>query len=256
MVYRRLMRWADILYNQGFGTRGDCRAILAAGRLRHEGQVITDGNTQVGTTGLRFEVEGEGDGEGKVWPYHERALILLNKPAGYECSRSPDHHPSVLTLLPAPLQRRGVQPIGRLDADATGALMLTDDGALLHRLTHPKRHVTKVYVATTRHPVDADTAARLCAGVVLRDDPAPTRAAACEATDRHTLRITLTDGRYHQVKRMIAAVGNRCEALHREAFGPWALPSDLAVGKWVWVDPTHAADGPVEPRQVPPSCAN
>ena len=197
------------------------------------GRGVADPQADVDIDGLHFDVDGE------RWPYHERALVVLYKPAGYECSRRPGHHPSVLSLLPAPLQRRGVQPVGRLDADTTGALLLTDDGALLHRLTHPKHHVAKVYVATTRHPVDAGTAARLCEGVVLRDDPAPARAAACEAVDAHTLRMTLTDGRYHQVKRMVAAVGNRCEALHRESFAGWRLPADLAPGQWAWV---HASD--------------
>jgi 16S rRNA pseudouridine516 synthase len=224
------MRWADVLFTQGFGTRAQCAAILAAGDVRHEARTVADGDALVDTEGLHFEVGGQ------RWPYHERALVLLHKPAGFECSRRPGHHPSVLTLLPAPLQRRGVQPVGRLDADTTGALLLTDDGALLHRLTHPKHHVAKVYLATTRHPVDARTAQRLCEGVVLRDDPAPARAAVCEAIDNHTLRMTLTDGRYHQVKRMVAAVGNRCEALHREAFGRWTLPSGLEPRQWMWAN--------------------
>jgi 16S rRNA pseudouridine516 synthase len=225
------MRWADILFSQGFGTRAQCGALIAAGHVRHEGRTVGDADALVDTEGLHFEVEG------RRWPYREHALVLLHKPAGCECSRRPGAHPSVMTLLPSPLQRRGVQPVGRLDADTTGALLLTDDGTMLHRLTHPKRHVAKVYLATTRHPVDADIAARLCEGVVLHDDPAPVRAAACEAIDLHTLRLTLTDGRYHQVKRMIAAVGNRCERLHREAFGPWQLPADLAPGRWIWIEP-------------------
>ena len=91
-----------------------------------------------------------------TWPYHERALILLNKPAGYECSQKPKHHPSVMSLLPAPLRQRGVQPVGRLDADTTGLLLLTDDGALIHRWTSPKRHVPKVYEVGTAAPVTAD----------------------------------------------------------------------------------------------------
>ena len=93
-------------------------------------------------TAWPFEVDG------RAWPYHERALILLHKPAGYECSQKPRHHPGVLTLLPPPLRRRGVQPVGRLDEDTTGALLLTDDGALIHRLSSPKHHVPKVYEVT------------------------------------------------------------------------------------------------------------
>lgn len=222
--------WPEVLFRQGFGTRHECLGLLAGGRVRHAGRVVAPDDPPVPTDGLVFEVDGT------AWPWHEPAIVLLHKPAGVECSRRPREHPGVLSLLPAPLRRRGLQPIGRLDVDTTGLLVLTDDGPLIHRLTHPRRHVAKVYVATTRHPVDAATAAALCAGVVLHDDPQPVRAAACEALDAHTLRLTLTDGRYHQVKRMVAAVANRCEALHRLSFGPWTLPDDLGPGQWRWAD--------------------
>jgi 16S rRNA pseudouridine516 synthase len=231
-------RWADILFRQGFGTRHECLGLLAAGQVRHGGTPATDPQAMVETAGLQFEVGGV------HWPWCEPALVLLHKPAGVECSRTPRDHPGVLSLLPAPLRRRGVQPVGRLDVDTTGLLLLTDDGGLIHRYTHPKRHVAKVYLATTRHPVDAATAAALCAGVVLHDDPAPVRAAACEVLDAHTLRLTLTDGRYHQVKRMVAAVANRCEALHRVSFGPWVLPADLAPGQWRWADRPASPSAP------------
>jgi len=222
--------WLEVLFRQGFGTRHECLGLLAGGRVHHAGRAVAPDDEPVATAGLVFEVDGT------AWPWHEPAVVLLHKPAGVECSQKPREHPSVLSLLPAPLRRRGLQPVGRLDVDTTGLLVLTDDGALIHRLTHPRRHVAKVYLATTRHPVDAAAAARLCAGVVLHDDPAPVRAAACEALDTHTLRLTLTDGRYHQVKRMVAAVANRCEALHRESFGPWTLPQDLPPGHWRWAD--------------------
>lgn len=227
---RATRRWADVLFEQGFGTRHECLGLIAAGQLRHAGAVIDDPQAEVATAGLAFDVSGTS------WPWQDRAIVLLHKPAGVECSRVPRDHPGVLSLLPAPLQRRGVQPVGRLDVDTTGLLLLTDDGALIHRLTHPKRHVAKVYIAHTRHAVDEAAAAALCAGVVLHDDPAPVRAAACEVLDAHTLRLTLTDGRYHQVKRMVAAVANRCEALHRVSFGPWTLPNDLPQGHWRWAD--------------------
>ncbi len=220
--------WAELLFRQGFGTRHECLGLLAAGRVRHQGRVVDDPARPVAPGGLRFEVDGT------PWDWHEPAIVLLHKPAGVECSQKPREHPSVLSLLPAPLRRRGVQPVGRLDVDTTGLLVLSDDGPLIHRLTHPRRHVEKVYLATTRHPVDGATAAALCAGVVLHDDPAPVRAAACQVLGPHLLRLTLTDGRYHQVKRMVAAVANRCEALHRVSFGPWVLPEALAPGHWCW----------------------
>ncbi len=165
---------------------------------------------------------------------------MLHKPAGYECSQKPRHHPSVLSLLPPPLRTRGVQPVGRLDEDTTGLLLLTDDGALIHRLTSPKWHVPKVYEVGTKHPVTDEQIARLLAGVVLDDDPAPVRAAACERTGERALRLTLTEGKYHQVKRMVAAVGNRVETLHRSRFGALALPEALQPGQWQWLPADQA----------------
>ncbi|EWS53634.1 Ribosomal small subunit pseudouridine synthase A [Methylibium sp. T29] len=146
----------------------------------------------------------------------------------------------MLSLLPTPLRVRGLQPVGRLDEDTTGALLLTDDGTLIHRLTSPKHHVPKVYEITAKHALADEQIARLTEGVVLDDDPQPVRAAAAERTGELTLRLTLTEGKYHQVKRMLAAVGNRCEALHRSRIGALAL-DDLPVGQWRWVGPDERA---------------
>ncbi len=224
------MKLAQILFSQGFGTRRACVGLAQAGLVRVGGRVVDDPQAELATEGLVLEVEG------RAWPYHARALVMLHKPAGYECSQKPRHHPSVMTLLPAPLRQRGVQPVGRLDEDTTGLLLLTDDGTLIHRLTSPKHHVPKVYEVGCRHPVDALQVQRLREGVVLDDDPAPVRAAACEPVGERGLRLTLTEGKYHQVKRMVAAVGNRVETLHRSAFGPLVLPADLAPGQWRWLD--------------------
>ncbi|MBQ0931734.1 pseudouridine synthase [Ideonella alba] len=224
------MKLAQILFSQGFGTRRTCEGLVWAGLVRHQGRVLDDPAEDLPTEGLVLEVEG------RPWPFHAKALVLLHKPTGYECSQKPRHHPSVMTLLPAPLRQRGVQPIGRLDEDTTGLLLLTDDGALIHRLTSPKHHVPKVYEVACKHPVDEGMVARLLAGVVLDDDPAPVRAAACEASGSHALQLTLTEGKYHQVKRMVAAVGNRVEGLHRSRFGGLVLPPELPPGGWTWTD--------------------
>jgi 16S rRNA pseudouridine516 synthase len=120
-------------------------------------------------------------------------------------------------------------------------LLLTDDGALIRRLTSPKRHVPKVYEVGTKHPVSDEQIASLLRGVVLDDDPQPVRAAAVERAGEKALRLTLTEGKYHQVKRMVAAVGNRVEALHRSAMGGLALPADLPPGTWRWVDAAECA---------------
>ncbi len=236
---RRRTTLAQVLFSQGFGTRRECEGLIAAGFVSLAGQVCDDPWHELDSTqGLEFGVQGQ------RWPYREKALVMLNKPSGYECSQKPKHHPSVMSLLPAPLRVRGVQPVGRLDEDTTGLLLLTDDGALIHRLTSPKHHVPKVYEVRCKHEVDGKQVAALLAGVVLDDDPAPVRAAACEAVGTHGLRLTLTEGKYHQVKRMVAAAGNRVEALHRSAFGALRLPEDLAPGQWRWVDGLAALGGP------------
>lgn len=223
------MRLGDILFTQGFGTRYDCAALAASGRVKIGGAVHSDPDEEIDTDGLVFECGGT------LWPYAEKAVIAMNKPAGYECSMKPSAHPSVMTLLPPPLRRRGMQPVGRLDADTTGLLLFTDDGALQHRLIHPKRHVAKVYEAECRYEVTPRMIERLLSGVVLDDDPRPVSAAAAEKIGEKTLRMTLTQGKYHQVKRMIAACSNRCEALRRTAVGKYALPGSLAPGAWVWI---------------------
>jgi len=223
---------ADLLFTQGFGTRRECAALVENGCLDVEGLgVVADFERELDAANdLWFRVRG-----GERWPYRERALIVLNKPAGYECSQKPRHHASVYSLLPAPLRQRGVQAIGRLDEDTTGVLLFTDDGALVHRLTSPKRHVPKVYEVSCKHAVDAGQVDRLLAGVLLHDDDETVRAAACEATGERALRLTLIEGKYHQVKRMIAAAGNRVEALERRAFGPVRIDG-LGAGRWRWLD--------------------
>ena len=223
------MKLAQILFSQGFGARRECDGLIAGGHVTIDGAVCDDPFAEFGTDGLVFAVRGV------TWPYHANALIVLNKPAGYECSQKPKHHPSVYSLLPAPLRRRDVQAVGRLDEDTTGLLLLTDNGALIHRLTSPKHHVPKVYDVACKHPVDPKLVAALLAGVKLIDEDTEVRAAACEATGPNALRLTLTEGKYHQVKRMIAAAGNRVETLHRSAFGALALPADLAPGQWRWL---------------------
>jgi 16S rRNA pseudouridine516 synthase len=227
------MRLSQILFSQGFGTRRECEHRILAGTVSIHGRVCDDPDEVYETDGLTFEVDG------RAWPFHAKALILLHKPAGYECSMKPRHHPSVMSLLPAPLRLRsggGLQPVGRLDEDTTGVLLLTDDGPLIHRLTSPRHHVAKVYEVTTRHPVSDEQVHALLQGVVLDDSPQPVQAQACERVSDHHLRLTLTEGKYHQVKRMVAAVGNRVEALHRSAVGAVALPEHLAPGQWCWLD--------------------
>jgi 16S rRNA pseudouridine516 synthase len=228
------LKLAQLLFSQGFGARRECEGLILAGEVAVGGRVIDDPFHEVDAQGLIFSVRGED------WPYHAKALLMLHKPAGTECSQKPKHHPSVYSLLPPPLRRRDVQSIGRLDEDTTGLLLFTDDGQLLHRWTSPKHHVPKVYEVGCKHSVTSDQVAQLLAGVALHDEPLSVRAAAAEITGErpdglHGLRLVLHEGKYHQVKRMVAAAGNRVEALQRSGFGALTLPADLAPGQWRWL---------------------
>lgn len=225
------MQLERLLQKHGFGTRKGCRGLIRDERVAVNGQICDDPFADIPTANLVFSVDGVD------WPYAEFASLMLNKPAGYECSRKPQHHPSVLELLPRPLRERDVQPIGRLDEDTTGLLLITDDGQLNHQLSSARRKVPKIYLATTKHPLDQAQIDQLLTGVLLNDEPEPIAAAGAEIVGDHLLRLTVTEGKYHQVKRMVAAVGNRVEALHREAVGQLSLPDDLPPGEWRWLTP-------------------
>ncbi|MBA3772089.1 MAG: 16S rRNA pseudouridine(516) synthase [Ramlibacter sp.] len=236
------MQLQDVLFSQGFGTRRVCAGLIQYGHVHMDGQPVTDAALEVVASSLVFEVDGA------EWQYYEKAYLMLHKPASTECSRKPSAYPSIYSLLPAPLRQRpqkgatqGVQAVGRLDQDTTGLLLLTDDGQFIHRMSSPRHHVPKVYEVTAKHPVDDRQLNRLLEGVTLDDDPRPVKAAACEVAGERLLRLTLTEGKYHQVKRMIAAVGNRVEGLHRASIGRLVLPADLAAGQWRWLSDADLA---------------
>ncbi len=224
------MQLERILHLHGFGSRKTCRALIRQQRVKVAGQICDDPFIELATEGLAFNVDGVD------WHYHENATIVLHKPAGYECSRRPIHHPSIYSLLPRPLMERGVQAVGRLDADTTGLLLLTDDGPLNHRLASPRHQVRKTYRVHLKHPACAHFVAALLQGVQLHDEPGPLAAIACSMLDEKTVQLVVGEGKYHQVKRMVAAAGNRVEALHREAMGSFRLPDDLVPGQWRWLD--------------------
>lgn len=224
------MKLYRALQSQGFGSRKACVARVRAGEVAVNGTVCDDPDAEVDPAVLQLTLDGV------AWDYREHAYLMLHKPAGHECSHRPSHHPSVFTLLPAPLLQRGVQCVGRLDQDTTGLLLFSDDGQFIHRMTSPKKGVAKVYRAQCAEPIDDAMLDALREGVQLNDAPAPVAALACERIDASTLRLTLAEGKYHQVKRMIAAAGNRVERLHREAIGGQSVPPELAPGDWCWLD--------------------
>ena len=220
-----------VLQSQGFGTRKYCRALIEDGDVAIHGEVHDNYKTLVETEGLVLTVFDE------EWTYREHVYIALYKPSNYECSRKPSHHPGVLTLLPEQFTWREVQPVGRLDHDTTGLLLMSDDGAFIHAQSSPKRHIPKVYQATTQEPVTQALVDQLLAGVQLHDEPAPLAAQSCVQRGDHQLEIVLEQGKYHQVKRMLAAAGNHCAALHRSQIGGLTLESlDLREGDWCYLE--------------------
>jgi 16S rRNA pseudouridine516 synthase len=225
-----------ILQSQGFGTRKYCRALVEDGDVLIGGAPYTNYKTPIETEGLVLNVFDE------EWPYREHVYIALNKPVNVECSRKPSHHPGVLTLLPEQFTWRDVQPVGRLDHDTTGMLLMSDDGPFIHAQSSPKRHVPKIYQATTQDAVTPALIEQLLAGVKLHDEPAPLAAVSCVQRGEHQLEIVLEQGKYHQVKRMLAAAGNHCSALHRSAIGGLTLESlGIAEGQWCYLDKDQLA---------------
>jgi 16S rRNA pseudouridine516 synthase len=223
-----------ILQSQGFGTRKWCRSLIADGEVRVNGETVTDYRSSFATHELTFELFDE------VWPYREHVYIALNKPANYECSRKPSHHPGVLTLLSEQCAWRDVQPVGRLDHDTTGLLLMSDDGAFIHAQSSPKHHVPKVYLATTHEPVTDQLVAELLSGVQLHDETAPLHALHCKKVAENQCEIVLEQGKYHQVKRMLAAAGNHCQALQRIAIGELMLAElGLEEGEWCYLEEHH-----------------
>ena len=235
------MPWHDLLYSQGFGTRRICLGLIEQGRVEvlvHGAwQVLQDPGASIEPeAGMPFRVLGQ------PWVYHRLAYLVLHKPAGTECSHKPGRWPSIYSLLPDPLRARptagavqGVQAVGRLDQDTTGLLLLSDDGAFIHRMASPKHHVPKVYQVRTAQALEPSVPQRLLQGVSLHGERAPVAAAAATLTGSHTLELTLTEGKYHQVKRMLAALGHEVVQLHRSRMGSLDLPADLAPGQWRWL---------------------
>ena len=255
------MNALDLLYSQGFGTRRHCIALVEEGffeinvlhgssEVRFE--VLKDPylpvadclslNTQVepqqpkSLEGLAYQVENI------VWAYHVSAYVMLNKPMGIECSQKPSNWPSVYTLLPAPLRQRprkgsspGVQAVGRLDQDTTGLLLLSDDGQFIHKMSSPKHHVPKIYEVTTEDPLEQSVCDKLLKGVQLKDEYELVLAQQAELTGEFNLKLTLTQGKYHQVKRMLAATGHKVIKLHRCCIGSLGIPDDLPEGNWRWL---------------------
>lgn len=217
-----------ILQSQGFGSRKYCQQLIKNGSVQIENQICDNSKQNINTDQLVFQVFGE------EYQYREHVYIVLNKPQGYECSHQATHHKSVFSLFPEILLHRGIQCVGRLDQDTTGLLLLTDNGQFLQALTHPRKHVPKVYHVTTADPITPEQIQGLQQGVELRNEKGIYAATDIQLFSEHQLSLTIHQGVYHQVKRMLAAVGNKVEALHRHQVGLLKLP-DLPEGEWMYL---------------------
>lgn len=217
-----------MLQSQGFGSRKYCQQLIKNGAIGIQNDVVTDPKFKLNLQELEFSVYGE------TFQYREKVYIALNKPKNYECSHQATHHFSVFDLFDDVLMNRGSQCVGRLDQDTTGLLLLTDDGQFLQALTHPKKHVPKVYQMHTADPVTDEQIQQLEQGVELRNEKGVFAATNVIRLDECRLQMTVHQGVYHQVKRMLAAVGNKVESLHRVQIGHLRL-QDLAEGEWVYL---------------------
>ncbi|MGL6070716.1 pseudouridine synthase [Craterilacuibacter sp.] len=224
------------LQQQGFGSRKECRKLLEYGLVEINGEINDNWRADVSAADIRTLVVDD-----EPWQVlHGPVYMMLNKQADTETSHKPLHHPSVYSRLPPQFTNLGVSAVGRLDADTTGLLLLTTDGQFIHALTSPKKQVPKCYRVTLKHPASDALLQQLSSGVLLRDEDEALAVDAVERIETHTIDMTISQGRYHQVKRMVAAAGNRVNALHRIAIGPLPL-ADLAPGQWRFLTPTELA---------------
>ncbi|CAB4926407.1 unannotated protein [freshwater metagenome] len=220
------MRLAKHLAHAGVASRRAAEVLIAEGRVLVDGAVVTDPARDVTGT-ERIQVDGERIGSGPM----VRAVYAVHKPAGVISSVSDTHgRATVVDLMrgTSAAQARRLYPVGRLDVDTTGLLLLTDDGDLAHQLTHPKFEVPKTYIATIRGRMRPETARRLARGVML--DDGLTLPAEVRLKDPVTVELTLREGRKRQVRRMLEAVGHPVRNLRRVRFGPLELGT-LAEGR-------------------------
>lgn len=231
-----MRRLDQILSSLGYGTRREVASLVKAGRVRENDVVIRSPDQKVDPHAITLDREPLEAPDG--------LLAMLHKPAGYVCTHSEGEGPSIYDLVPEQWLRRrpAVTSVGRLDKDTSGLLLLTDIGSLVHRYTSPKAEVEKAYLATVDRDLDPALVDIFARGdLMLRSEDKPCLPAQLEILTPRTARLTITEGRYHQARRMFASQGWHVEALHRERLGPYTL-DDLAEGEWCLLDAaTHDA---------------
>jgi len=223
------LRLDRLLANLGYGARREVQQLIFAGRVKLDGEIVAQEDQRISLTPdlpERLSVSGQ-----PLDP-PPGMVVMLHKPVGVTCSHK-EAGRLVYDLFPQRWLRRNpaLSSVGRLDKDTSGLLLFTDDGALLHRIISPKRHVAKRYEATLARPLEGGEAAIFASGALLLEgEDKPLLPATLEPLAPNRARLTIGEGRYHQVRRMFAAVGNHVDALHRDHVGGLALPTDLAPG--------------------------
>lgn len=223
------MKLLKLIANLGYGSRKEVMAIFRDGRITDRNGEVLYSDDQVDHSQVLIDGEPLDPAPG--------LLIMLHKPTGYTCSTT-DPGSIVYDLLPARFRYRSptLSTVGRLDRDTSGLLLMTDDGALLHRIVHPKSAIAKVYEATLARDLRGDETKIFASGkLLLESEKHPLAPAALEVLGPRQARLTLTEGRYHQARRMFAAVGNHVEKLHRSRVGGLDL-GDLPEGRWRILD--------------------
>jgi 16S rRNA pseudouridine516 synthase len=222
----------DRFVSQAAGiSRSQARSLIRRGRVNVDGEPVRDAARHVGEA-ERVEHAGE------ILVAPQPIYLMMNKPCGLLSATSDGEQDTVLSMLPPALAAR-VHLVGRLDKDTSGLLLLTDDGVWSHRVTSPNHSCAKTYLVELAEPLVADAESRLRRGLDLRSEKLPTRPAALQRLDATHARITITEGRYHQVRRMFAALGNRVLALHRERIGGLFLDEALRAGQWRALSPAE-----------------
>lgn len=205
-------------------SRSEARALIRRGRVSVSGAAVRDVARSIDEHAVVWV-------EGSPLAQPRPLYLMLHKPTGLLSATRDDRQATVLSLLPGGLAAR-VHLVGRLDKETSGLLLLTDDGDWSHRIASPRHACTKVYLAELSDPLVADAEARLAGGLMLRGESRPTLPATLERIDQRRVRISVAEGRYHLVRRLFAALGNRVTALHRERVGSLSLDERLAPGEW------------------------
>ena len=220
------MRIDKLLSELGIVTRREAAKIARSGGITVDGVVVKDSSSHIDPEKNRLTLFG------REVVYQKYTYVMLNKPQGYVSATDDKSLPYVTELLPEELRRRELFPVGRLDKDTVGLMILTNNGSLAHSLLSPKHHVEKEYFFTAAEPLTEGAEEKFKNGVTLADGYECKSAELYLSPDRREGRIVLTEGKYHQIKRMIAAMGNRVVTLRRISFGTIPLDSSLAEGEW------------------------